>query len=481
MNARLGLAFSVCLLAPLACVGGPLPMGDTEGGETGGDTDGGGEDGGDTGEPPAGCIEGDALGRALAIVDSAAQHITVLWPGSEAIELPASLPAGVDAPATVLASQAGDYLAVTSAYSVYDPVVVDEGAVLRLYEVHTGALAWERAFADYRLGSTYVDEQGRVSASVGWSSEAGPAGVFVIDGQLTELSEFQPAGPIGSSGWLPGWIVDPLSKETLGSGLYNAFDHQLIPVTSGTTPPGWRAGDESIEHIDNDAPVPRLVHTRPEGHSTIELAPFAGIDGLVFMMSHAGDYRLVATFEDGSDQPPTLARVHVPSGEVMAIELEPPPGLSAFDCYSQNSAIDLDGRVLVELRDEGAAQIHAWDPEEGTWTALGLPVTAVDDLAAPSRFGRVHEIHASGANTTYCLPSEWSAPPASALPGTSIQLARLDPPLNVVVDAEGWGAVTVDPQERCASWAVEGGRRIVDLDDGDELELPRSGQVIWLE
>ncbi|HLT40186.1 MAG TPA: hypothetical protein VK034_28095, partial [Enhygromyxa sp.] len=115
------------------------------------------------------------------------------------------------------------------------------------------------------------------------------------------------------------------------------------------------------------------------------------------------------------------------------------------------------------------------------WTALGVPMTNVDDIGVDARFGRVELIQAHGPNTTYCMPTEWSDPPATAIDGSSVQLARVDPPLSVVLDVLPFSAVSVDASERCATWTGEGGQVILDLDDGDELELAIGGAAIWLQ
>lgn len=441
-------------------------------------------DSGETGEDAvAACIVDGALTRALAIADSKGQQLHVYEVGAAPITLDASLPDGVDAPAILGTDANAAVLAISSSYSKYIGPGSIEGAVLRLYERGGGALLWSRAFADYRLAQIHVDALGRVAATVGWSVAPTPAGVLVIDGVVTELPNFGPAGPIGPSGWVPGYIYDDL-QEQLGTGLYNVETDALVQVTAGNNPSGWRVDGETIEYIDNDAEVPRLVVAGPASASAIELTPFAGL-APVYTDGVAGDYRLLVANLDGQGDAVTrkLARLERSTGALTPIDPTPPPGLEAFDCYFPRNAIDSDGRVLFELRDAGAARVYAWDPDDETWTALGEPMTEVEDIQVAGGFGRVLELHGHGANTTYCVGTEWSDPPPDALVGSSIQLARVDPPLQLVIDAEGFGAVSVDPDERCAAWISGGGahQTVHDLDDDDALELPVAGAVVWLD
>lgn len=481
------LVTTVLILGPLGCGAGALSLPDMAEMASGGDTgdadpadssDDGGSGDGDA--EPAGCIVAGQLARAIAVVDSEAKQVHVFEPGGGELTLEAPLPEGVEAPATLNTATGAGFIAIASSYTIYDPPNNDEGAALRLYARDTGALHWELNF-DYRLGSTFVDAQGRVVASVGWSATPRPAGIMVVDGQLSELPNFAPVGPLGPSGWMPGWIIDD-AHGTIGSGFYNPSSDQLVTVTSGTTPSGWRAEGETIEYIDNLSSVPRFVIAGPQGQSAIELGPFAGLGTAIHGGGEAGDYRLLSAHADGAEAEPKLLRLHVPSGELLEIEIDPPAGLERFDCYFPVTRVDAEGRVLVELRDAGAAGIYAFDAEAATWITLGQSMTDVEDVSVAQIWGTLLEIHASGPNQTYCPGTEWTAPPASALPGTSIQLARLDPPLSVLVDVNGYGGVTVDEQEQCASWMGEGGRRIYDLDDHDELELELavSGPLLWL-
>lgn len=467
--------------ASFGCGAGPLTMTtDTLADDGDGET-GMGDDGGDGDPGPSACIVDGQLGRALALVDAGAELVHVFEAGGDELVLPASLPVGVDAPASVSATANSSWIAISSSYSIYELPDIIEGAALRLYERETGTLAWAREFDDYRLGSTYVDEQGRIVASVGWSSNPTPSGVVVIDGQVSELSNFGPVGPLGPSNWMPGWIYSD-AKETIGSGFYNPFTNELVQITSGYTPPGWQVVGEAIEFIDNDAAVPQLVIAGPASYSAHALAPFAESDSPVYLEARAGDFRLLTTNGPEPDVPGPLVRLELSSGELSTIEVEFPPGLEPFDCYYRRVSIDAEGRVLFELRDAGAAQIHAWDPDATTWTPVGAPMTNIDDVHVAPASGRVLEIHASGPNMTYCVPAEWSEPPAEAVPESSIQLARVEPALSVVLDTDGWGAVSVDDSERCAAWVdSEQGLSVLDLDDFEQLDVGASGYVIWLD
>jgi hypothetical protein len=223
-----------------------------------------------------------------------------------------------------------------------------------------------------------------------------------------------------------------------------------------------------------------LVIAKPDATERIELPAFAGLDGSLQVASIAGDYRLLQ-LTPGDDGPPMLVRLQLSTEALLEIDATLPPALEPFDCYFPRTSVDTAGRILFELRDTGAAQIHAWDPEADVWTAVGVPMTGVEDISVDGHFGRVELIHGHGAGMTFCPLAEWSDPPASAIEGGSIQLARIDPPLSVVIDAVPFMAISVDSSERCATWVDESGQVVRDLDDDDTLTLDVSGLAIWLD
>lgn len=489
MNSR-RLGSVVFVLGALGCGAGTIGVDGTDAADETGSGDGDGDPGdGDPGDGDPGdgdgdpavdaCMDDGQLARALAIVDSTAARVHVFEPGGAELILPVPLPEGIDAPPLIQAVTSPGFIAVATSWSIYlGPGVMEEGSVLRLFDRHSGAELWEREFVDRRLGQLFVDGQGRVVATMGWSITGPPVGVLLVDGELTSLYGFAPAGPLGADDWMSGWIIDD-SGEYVGAGLYQPFADQLIEVIDSWGA-SWRAGDQSIEYLDDAAEVPALVIARPDGEQRIELSPFAGLDGTVVQLGIADDHRLFSLTPD-EDGPPILVRLQVSTESLLEIDFTPPPGLEPFDCYFSRTTVDAAGRILVELRDAGAAQIHAWDPETAEWTALGVPMTSVDDIGIDGRFGRVELIQAHGAGMTYCMPAEWSEPPASAIPGNSIQLARVDPPLSLVIDAEPFTMVNVDGAERCATWTDASGQVVRDLDDGDALTLGVSGVTLWLD
>jgi hypothetical protein len=456
--------------------------GDGDGDPGDGDGDPGDGDPGDgDGDVPVGaCIDDGQLARALAIVDTQTRSVRIYEPGGAELVLPAPLPEGIEADANLQAVTSPGFIAVTTSYSIYlQPGVIEMGSVLRLFDRHTGTLLWAHEFVDRQLGPVYVDAEGQVVARHGWSVDLQPSGgLMVIDGELTDLPNFAPAGPLGSADWMPGWIVDD-QGEYLGGALYQPFSDELIEATDG---PSWRPGDQSLEYIDDNGTVPEWVLTEPDASTRIELSPFAGLEGSMQVVGLAGDYRLLS-LAPGNDAPPVLVRLQVSTQELLELDITPPPGLEPFDCYFPNTTVDAVGRILVELRDAGAAQIHAWDPDAGVWTALGVPMTSVDDVSIEGRFGRVEVIRGHGTGMTYCPYAEWSDPPGNALASSSLQLARVEPPFNMSLNAQTVAWVSVDPSERCATWfeVGENGQMVHDIDDGDELTLAVSGATLWLD
>lgn len=454
------------------------PAHDTGGGDgatPGSDSTGGGEDTGsiDTGgpNPPEACIRDGALSRPVAVLDGARQQIRILEPGSEVLTLDAGGSRSADP--SLHAAAAGDFIAV----GVTD---VDGGmahTIVRLFERSSGDLYWEQAWDAYLRG-IWVDGQGNLSAALDGSL----AGAAYIDGESYGLSDFRPAGPVGATGWMPGLQIDPADQTVAAAGLHDpAADAWVVATTSWQSA---RFGADVVEHTVMGDP-PRLVVTRPDGETTIMLTAFSGDDGAVATVASAGEYRLVSQQADAWGDPSELVRVHLPTGEVVPIDPPLPAGHEAFDCYDRKAALHADGLILFNLRNDGAARVQAWDPHEETWTPLGSPMTEVDEISVGATFGRVHVIVAHGIGKTFCPPPTWTDPPGRAIVGSSLQLSRLDPPLDLVLDeVPSWigGGVSVDEPEQCAAWPTQGGvLRIRDLDDGDSVELPGADALLWLD
>ncbi|MEZ4452484.1 MAG: hypothetical protein R3B09_23675 [Nannocystaceae bacterium] len=470
-------ALGLPLASLLACGPASLP-GDTDGATTsaGSDSSDGGETAGttgDPGEPAGGCVDDGALTRSLAILDADAAVVRVASPAGDRT-LSAALPGDVDADARIIAATRGPYLAVASSYTIYKgPGDLDEAAAVRLYEHESGALLWEHVLTR-SVNQLYVDAQARVTAELDLRP-GGPAGLTIIDGQATALPRFAPRGPIGPEGQIPGRRLDAAQETYEAVGFIDLATAAFTPVVAATSQ--WWILDGAIEHLDPEASPPRFTVTRPGGAAVHELTPYADLGAWVWREHSAGDFRLFAADLDlDGNHADLLVRLDVESGAQVVASSEPPPGLSRFDCYPE-VRVDVEGRVLFELRDAGSARVHAWDPGQASWSALGQAMTGIEAITLHPASGRVQVIEGSGPNTTFCGLSEWIDPPASALVGASFQLARVEPPLALATAS----APTVTDDERCAVWAEEGGLRIYDLEDGDALTLPSSGAALWLE
>ncbi len=440
-----------------------------------GDDDG--DDGSDTSDPTpsTACIEDGELARAVAVADPDAQVVTVIDPVGGTATWSASLPAGVDHPAYIVMAARDDFLAVGTGYSTNGQF----GTVVRLFDRAAGGLVWERQLSGHRLGNVYVDAQGRVVITAQWPDAPSFAGVVLVDGVPTAMPTFEPAGAIDPEGWIAGRFAN--QGDVQGAGFHNPDTQALVTVFVGQQPSGYRATEGTIEYIDDDSAIPRLVTATPTGETDVQLDAFADADGLVTMMARAGAYRLVATPAADPEDPWRLLRVHVQTGDAVLIDATPPEGWLPFDCYDRKAAIDVDGRVLFELRTDGVAQMHAYDPQSATWDALGEAVTGVEDILTAATFGTVHHIVTHGEGETFCPPVPWTGAPGYAPSGGSSQLARIDPPFVAFLEYDGYGAgATVDPDERCASWVDARGRRIHDMDDGEELMVAGRGSLVWL-
>ena len=202
--------------------------------------------------------------------------------------------------------------------------------------------------------------------------------------------------------------------------------------------------------------------------------------------ARTGRYRLLELHDEDYVLEAVL-RLDLDSEQLIPIDFVPPLGLEHFDCYGRQFGVDTQGRILSPLRDAGSAQIHTWDPLADTWGTLGEAVTGVQSLvAAPGSWGSLHAIRTEGWDYPYCeQDANWSDPPAGALAGTRIQLARSDTPVEValyVPDHEFATDVDVDVEATAgcvAFWSAGlGETRIHDLDDGEALALDE--RLVWL-
>ncbi|MCA9695824.1 MAG: hypothetical protein KC636_39975 [Myxococcales bacterium] len=431
-----------------------------------GGSEGDSDTGGTEGEPASACVEGGVLLQPLAVIDEEAGIVRAFTPDGEHT-LSAALPAGVnDYPLLRTATDAGRLAIATSYVSIKDGVT-ESGGVLRLYDYTNGALLWEHVLP-YSVTRLFIDDQARITAEVD-QGDGTPAGLFVIDGEVNELSAFAPLGPIGPTGSIPGRIV----ANGEAGGFYDVQSAELTPVVDDGIL--WRVAGEAIEFITLDG-TPNYVVATPEGTSSYALNPFLEFEYMNQYWDSAGDYRLFS-LRDANLGSEVIVRLDLKSGTVDEIPTVP-PGLSPFECFTRFS-LDVEGRVYVALRDQGVAQLHVWDPDSAAWTTIGQPLTLIDSAFVDPRFGRVQVFRGIvyDGGEPPCKASEWVDPPADALAGWSYQLVRVDPPLGELVGADP----KVDVTERCAAWIEDGGVRVRDLEDSDELTVPAVGSFLWLE
>lgn len=454
-----------CLLLPLlalACV----PGDDDEGGA-------------DESAPIEACIAEGELARPLLITDESAAELRVLEPGAEVLSLSAPAADAQGALQLVAAGGTGE-IAVASNYSYTGADGLVEGSSLRLFARDSGELAWEQAVPDHRFFALWIDAEGRLVAQAGTGSGQSMYGLVRAEGEVFELANYRPMAGVDAEGWIPVHVIE--AGLVVGSGFYDALVDEFVDLPEATVAAGqwWYARDGEIEYMVEGGEGPELVVAGPEGErARVAVPEIAGLTPQV--QSVAGPYRLLAGLSDDANIAPVMIRVDLDSGERISAEPELPAGLEPFDCYDARRYVDLDGHLLFEVRDEGAAYLRVWDPEAGSWDSLGRPLAGVDDLDLPARFGRVHVIEGFAEGTTFCPPVEWPGAPAEdALSGSTVQLVRAEPALELVTELASAGGLSVDADERCAAWPTPTGFLLTDLDDLDTLELSAGTRLIWL-
>ena len=413
-------------------------------------------------DPEARCIVGGALQRPLWVITD--PQVLIYEPGREPQELAAELRyvsrSGLDV--------GPEYVAV---------VATDAGVEqLSLFERETGALVWQRSYSGAQLSFPRVDASGRVTAAYSESS----GGVQVVDGGLWshadrdfELDGFFPRGTIDKWGFIPGWFR---VSEADHAGAWPAprwgwlepyFGFELIldgPSEASEVLAADVVFDEGeIEYLDLDhADGPRLVRAAPSGGKWIALPP----DATDFVrLPAAPGYRLVELASPGGVE---LVRVVTSDGAQLRLDPPaPPPGMSVFGCASPGAGVDAFGRVLGFVRDAHQVWLGAWEPSDASWTLLGVPMAGVSELEIVEVLGPW--VHVRAETDADCSAPDWTpgAEPGASW-GDSEQIIHVGTGASVDVGPQ----LQLDPHQVCASWRVDGGTVIFDLQDKDSRVLP---------
>lgn len=360
--------------------------------DTGSDDDGSGDDGLDGDSTDDGPIAvpghcGVATDEVVGvIVDSA--DATLVW-GDGTTE---ALVSASEAPARTysgVAEVAASGIAVIFRWSVFDGMV-EQGAELYAFDPQ-GVPRWSYVAQDASLSQAALGEDGSVTATLN-QTDGDPVGVlFAADGTPNELPQFVPSGPLAADGTIPGREVTGFEFGTLG--WYDTVSQSFVPL--GLTPTSsWhlRRGDGFVYRIATEL----VIETRA-GIETVDLGELANAP----VYNGTGDWLLLQDVEAQQ-----WGRVDLGSLQAEVIDLVPPAPFALLNCYQVGAAIDEQGRVIAPTRDSTIAQMQRFDPRDGSWTALGQPVTAIDAMHVESA-GRSVLMRTDGQNMTFCPPQEF--------------------------------------------------------------------------
>jgi hypothetical protein len=428
----------------------------------------------DEGSDDAACIVDGALRRPLWIAATDDARTLVYEPGAAPIELDTpeldNRSAGFDASADFIAA----------AY------IGDNHGIVRVFARGTGELVWERRYLDSGVWQPFVADDGRVllgyvdprKAALGFDG-----GLWLSETQSIELPATLPLGPPDADGWAPSLFLDPddmsSDQRLTGWGWVSPASGARLVHTQALfeqalfAPPDLHITGAAFEYTDRAEAGARLLYARPDASYWI---PLPDDPQSYWQQARSGNYRLYLTGFESEDP---LVRVATHTGEVLQLLPPPlPPGFQLFSCPRYNRGIDVHGRVLAGVRDSHAAWLAAWEPGTSDWTLLGRPmvdVQGVDIVASHGQFVTVYSPREPGACDLTALP--FVDPPVDALVSGHFQLIGVDSGLGVATGPYP----EIDPARVCATWRGENERVVFDLDDGDQLSLPRSVHAGWFD
>jgi len=342
----------------------------------------------------------------------------------------------------------------------------------RGYELHVfdraGALQWTHTEGNASVYSSLVADDGSVwgTRSTGpgddhgasWSGPFAPA----------VYPEYTPLGIPDDAGLVPSrQVLDP----DTGAWTLGWFDPQtgaFVPV-EGMSSTWYRARDGGFVFRSGDA----LVWQSPRQRTMlVALGEHAGLEPTYGGTHDTGDWLLLSNSERTE-----WARVDLGGGTVESLELDAPGAMVPMSCYGIEASIDGQGRVLVPSRDASTAEVLRHQPEDGSWEAVGLPVTNIDALHATPH-GDAVLIRADGPGTTFCPPPAFDPAPG-VLTGaqTMLDLPELEAP--VVVSEEQW-LLGLRADGRCFALGDAAGATIVDPVSGESLGLGTDVGVVFV-
>ncbi|MGH1342078.1 MAG: hypothetical protein ACRBN8_11030 [Nannocystales bacterium] len=435
---------------------------DATGTETTGDGD---SEGGtsDTTEPePAGLCGRSADAFVAMVFDGVDSHL-IRGDGSlVAIEAPAvGAPAESNLGRQARGSTDGSWAAVVSDWSHFNGGSVDSGYTLRTFDIE-GLVAHEESLTSATFELTGVGPQGDL---LGYrqTTDTGYEGLYLIPGEPPAVYPgFRPRHGSVPSDVIPGRLPtesspNPLAWTTLSTGAVA----QISPSPLGSRTLLYQG--RLVYQADG-----QIVLADPDGTTTaVDVAAFNPGPNALTWVSASPDWILL---EAQAEQPEDSVWVRVSLAEQAAetIEITPPPGFEAMECYGRVPAIEADGAVVMALRDAAAAQPQRLDVDRGTWTVVGSPVAGIDMMDVHT-VGLVTVVQTVPEGQSFCPPQLFE-PAAGTAMGQQLQVSYDGGDYASLPD--GTYGLGVNAAGTCAFFSDETQATLLDPESGEMLVLP---------
>lgn len=355
----------------------------------------------------------------------------------------------------------GSWAAVVSDWSHFDAGAVDNGYTLRTFDAN-GATAHGESVSSATFELTGVGPDGDLLGyrqTVG----AGYEGLYLAPSEPPAVYPgFQPRHGSAPADVIPGRIPtesfpNPLAWGTLSSGAVAQMSPN--PVGSRTLLHQGRL----VYQADG-----QIVLADPGGTmSAIDVAGFNPGPNALTWVSASPDWILLKA---QADQPADSVWVRVSLVEQTAAEVEivPPPGFDAMECYGRVPAVETDGAIVMALRDAAAAQPQRLDVDDGTWTLVGAPVAGIDMMDVYT-VGQVTFVQTVAEGQSFCPPQIFE-PVAGTATGQQLQLSYDAGDYTPL--PPGTYGVGVNEAGTCAFFSGEAGATLLDPESGETLVLP---------
>jgi hypothetical protein len=469
---KLGIrTFSIaCTLSLAACGSGPISMdaGDGETGEAGeGDGDG----------DPQGlaCVDEDGLIPGVLRLEPSTARAWMIEDGVE-IHLPLD---GDDVADWMVAAVAGDNIAIARMDGQWDA----QDSIVHGFSRSTGERLWTRPIAGLGVQQLFAADDGWVAGTVSPYLPGEQIGFVMSAMEAIALPDHEPlAAP--ALGHVAAYEIEGEGTRS-DVGWIDLADMSWHPVTPAPLDHYYASLGEdrhTLEYLALVDGAPAFVRARPGEAESIALPLGQVAEHSLNVVAATGRWRVVHHRDWDNPEAAVHVRVDVESGAAVLVDPEPPQGWSFFDCYDRRIAIDGDGRVYYELRNDASARVWAYDVESDAWTQIGLDLGLVDDIDVMARSQDVLLVSAMAQFQTYCPTTEWAEPPEDALVGDSAHLVRREPALTMVLPNYTWQAL-IDQEQRCVATVGENGWEVRPLDGSDAVfEIdPGAGQWMWLD